>query len=412
VTAFDVGTLQAASILSRVGFLIVFLITMLRHPREAYFGLWAGSLACTLVASVMIVGNPAADPLPSAKGAIVFALDGASLVLSWAGLQLFHARPVRLAQAAALSLAPGLLYGLLWRQDAMEWATKAMLACMALNVGLCIAELVRAPAHARLWTQYIVLSGFVGYFSAFLLTIAVVHVSSENLASAESGVYALLVDQCCGVLIQVGYLAMVGERAQTTLGRLAETDALTGVANRYGLLAALRRRSGAAPAGAVVLVDVDRFKAINDTHGHENGDRVLVALAGRLRGVLRPEDVVARWGGEEFLVVLGPADAAAAVAVAERLRAAVAAEPFALDGGVIAVTASIGVSVVAVDETRIDAALARADAALYAAKNGGRNRVVLEPRPAAGGQPADPPPGLCGAVATVHAVAEARSGRA
>ncbi|MCF7049637.1 hypothetical protein L4L64_26930, partial [Klebsiella pneumoniae] len=95
----------------------------------------------------------------------------------------------------------------------------------------------------RLWTQYIVLLGFGGYLFVFLLTIGVIHFASERLASPEQGVYALLFDLWCGVFIQVGYLAMVNERAQLKLSRLAETDPLTGLANRRGLFAAMRRRA-------------------------------------------------------------------------------------------------------------------------------------------------------------------------
>ncbi|MEH3145465.1 MAG: GGDEF domain-containing protein [Methylobacterium frigidaeris] len=415
MSTLDFGTLQVASIISRVAFVFVFMVTLLRNPREIYFGVWAGALSCSLTASFMMVGDPPTIPLGAVRGAVVYTLYGASLATSWAGLRLFYDRAVAPAQVAALSLGPGLIYGVMLSQGLVEWGLKAVFASIALSTGLCIAEILRTPTRTRLWTQYIVLAGFIGYFAAFLLSIAIVHFAGDRFAAPENGAYSLLFDQWCGVFIQVGYLAMVSERAQLKLSRLAETDALTGLANRRGLFAALGRRAGMGGclSGATLLIDIDHFKSINDTHGHENGDRVLVGFAERLRGVVRTEDVVARWGGEEFLVVLGQADGVAAVATAERLRAAVAGRPFALDSGAIVVTTSIGVSVTAADEARIDAAVARADAALYAAKSGGRDRVVLTlpvpPRQDVGARRTDQPSGLRSAVESIQAAGRPRS---
>ncbi|MFF8799808.1 MULTISPECIES: GGDEF domain-containing protein [unclassified Methylobacterium] len=390
----DFSTLQVASISSRLAFIVVFLVTLSRHPSELYFGIWASALGCSLIASFIMLGDPSTIPLHPLKGAVVYALYGASLSASWIGLRLFYERPASVPPAIALALGPGILYGLsLQAGIATPWSLTTVFVLIAVSTGLCILEILKTPAQSRLWTQYIVLLGFLGYFSAFILSIAVIHFASEHLASPESGVYSLLFDQWCGVFIQVGYLAMVGERAHLRLSLLAETDPLTGLANRRGLRAAMSRRAAgrAGTAGcAVLLADIDRFKSINDTHGHEGGDAVLVGVAERLRSVMRKDDLIARWGGEEFLVVLDRTDDAQAVLVAERLRAAVAGQPILLGGTSIAVTASVGASVGTASEVQIDAAVARADAALYAAKNGGRNQVRLEPPPA-------PPPAAAGA---------------
>lgn len=156
---------------------------------------------------------------------------------------------------------------------------------------------------------------------------------------------------------------------------LAVTDQLTGLRNRrYALrhLESLLRTETA----AVLLLDIDRFKAINDTHGHNAGDAALREVAERLREHLRAADVVARWGGEEFLAVLTGAAAPDALQVAQRLREAVAAEPLRVDGLVIPITISIGVAV-APPETRAERLIAAADAALYRAKADGRDRAYL-----------------------------------
>ncbi|WP_229425009.1 GGDEF domain-containing protein [Massilia sp. Se16.2.3] len=133
-----------------------------------------------------------------------------------------------------------------------------------------------------------------------------------------------------------------------------------------------------------MVFDADHFKQINDRYGHPAGDRVLCDLAGALRETFRAVDTVARLGGEEFAVLLPSTGLAQALAIAERLRAAVATRLVLADGVEIAYTVSAGVAVLdavpvgaaASDARSIDALLKRADQALYHAKSGGRNRVA------------------------------------
>ncbi len=119
------------------------------------------------------------------------------------------------------------------------------------------------------------------------------------------------------------------------------------------------------------MFDVDRFKQINDTYGHQAGDRVLVALARTASGRLRGADVLARWGGEEFIILAPETDGAMALQVAEKLRSAIAQTPFDETGSV---TCSFGLAQYASGESA-EALIARADRALYGAKLKGRNRV-------------------------------------
>jgi len=172
--------------------------------------------------------------------------------------------------------------------------------------------------------------------------------------------------------------------------RLAVTDHLTGLYNRRYALAHLQRIAEAARASgrpfAVMVADVDRFKAVNDTWGHAAGDAVLVEIAARLRDNLRPGDMVARIGGEEFLIAMRDTDARAAEAAAERLRRIVSASAIGV-GGLrkdLAATISIGVAVGSPVEPRdeVPDLIDRADRALLAAKAEGRNQVSLD-RPAA-----------------------------
>jgi two-component system cell cycle response regulator len=157
---------------------------------------------------------------------------------------------------------------------------------------------------------------------------------------------------------------------------MAVTDPLTGLRNRRYVrrhLEALLRSDEV----AVMLLDIDRFKAINDNHGHAVGDVALKEVAQRLRQHLRAADVVARYGGEEFLAVLANAPAQHVMMVAERLREAVEAEPLVVNGGlVLPITLSIGVAVGGPLEP-VDSLIEAADRALYRAKQEGRNRAFL-----------------------------------
>lgn len=167
------------------------------------------------------------------------------------------------------------------------------------------------------------------------------------------------------------------QQANLALKRVATTDRLTGAHNRWSfeevILAHVERLHRYAEPLSLVLFDVDHFKRINDTHGHQVGDAVLVELSQRVRAQLRAVDALARWGGEEFAVLLPRSTLAQAEPVAEKLRQLIASQPFAQVGRV---TASFGVAAFLPQDT-LDAVLKRADGALYAAKAAGRNRVCV-----------------------------------
>ncbi|MCB1883264.1 MAG: PAS domain S-box protein [Geminicoccaceae bacterium] len=177
-------------------------------------------------------------------------------------------------------------------------------------------------------------------------------------------------------------------RTEADLRRLATVDALTGVFNRRHFVEQGRRLLDRAAADGrpttLLMLDVDHFKRVNDAHGHAVGDRVLVLVCERLLAVVRASDLVARLGGEEFAVLLPQTTFLEGQAIAERLRAAVAAIAFETTGGVVSPTVSIGVAQGGGEG--LDGLLRRADHALYAAKASGRNRVSLAREVAAQGQ--------------------------
>jgi two-component system, cell cycle response regulator len=163
---------------------------------------------------------------------------------------------------------------------------------------------------------------------------------------------------------------------------LALTDSLTGLYNRRYLMAHLDglmlRAADGAQGPAVLMLDIDFFKRVNDDHGHAAGDAVLREVAGRIARHVRGFDLVARYGGEEFVVVMPETQLAVAAMVAERLRSVIAAKPIALGEGEgeVAVTISVGIAVTREGGDSATAVLQRADKALYEAKGRGRNCVA------------------------------------
>jgi two-component system cell cycle response regulator len=164
---------------------------------------------------------------------------------------------------------------------------------------------------------------------------------------------------------------------------LAVTDALTGLHNRrymethLSTLAEQAENTGRPLS--LVVVDIDNFKSINDTYGHEAGDRVLRQFAARFRRNTRSIDLACRFGGEEFVIVMPDSGLEPARQMGERLRECIAAEPFQADGEIwITVTVSVGVATLDQPQGSLEALFRRADRALYVAKRSGRNRVVAD----------------------------------
>jgi two-component system cell cycle response regulator len=183
-------------------------------------------------------------------------------------------------------------------------------------------------------------------------------------------------------ILRFTYQDQVDEHYQKKLFESALRDGLTSTFNRRyfvdRLQAEIRFAVRHDKSLALLFADIDHFKKINDTFGHVAGDEVLATVARVMTAAIRAEDVLARWGGEEFSVICREIDLAGAEVLGERLRVAVEGHRFEHDGRVIPVTISVGAAV----ERKIDDAhafIAAADAAMYDAKRAGRNRVVMHP---------------------------------
>ena len=206
----------------------------------------------------------------------------------------------------------------------------------------------------------------------------------RDLLSAFIGEYGpndawVNLDLSIWFLLNFCMLMLTSFRASESLRLSALFDPLTGALNRRGLSSELRTHVEAAPVGkglAVIVMDLDHFKIINDVHGHETGDEVLQGFSDTVRACIRSDDLFARIGGEEFVVVLPDSTAESAQYMAERIRAEVAALEFAAHDSPVKVTVSAGVG--ASTEPQAFPALMRiADQALYEAKRLGRNQVQV-----------------------------------
>jgi diguanylate cyclase (GGDEF)-like protein len=357
----------------------------LRAGSRAGFGKWNLGLATYAFGWLLIAARPA---LPDAIGvALADALLLAGLCLQLGALLDFEGRhaPAWLYVAPPAALFAVLL-PLLDDYAALTAVASAAFAAALGALAVRTARLDRCGAGPVRWLMSgLLAAGAVGVAARAIDIAALPGATPQMFAGSTLHAASFLVLFAVTVTTSFGFVVLHRERAEEALRRLTLFDALTGVFARGALmeLAArehARARRAGTPCGFLML-DLDQFKRVNDDFGHQAGDRVLAEFAARVRGALRASDIVGRYGGEEFCVVLPATGLDKAREIAERIRAAVAATP--MGGLPRATTVSIGLTQCAGAEDRLDDAIARADRALYEAKRAGRNRVAdLEAAPA------------------------------
>lgn len=206
-------------------------------------------------------------------------------------------------------------------------------------------------------------------------------VSSGNLFSLAF--YGEFGAQIAPILLVAYIVTMFSADIRFGLNRarlMAETDVLTGLPNLRGFMIATERMFAQAKRynreSSILMIDSDNLKSVNDSHGHDAGNQLLRQLAAAIRAEVRNTDVPARYGGDEFIVFLSETPIKGALVVAERIRDTMAATPLEFDARQVLCTVSIGVAGYPDDGVTLDAIAARADRALYQAKQSGRNRVI------------------------------------
>ena len=379
----DFPTIAIIGLLLHIGLAAGFsliLLVMRGHPVPRLWAasLWAGALGTTLL------GLQGQMPeLLSIIGRNAFAVLGSVLLLCGVALHVGRRAPLR----PALVLAGAYMLGIAWF-SVVTPNLGIRLALYSLLVlvwkGWEIWLLLRhAPATIRRSCR---IAAAVFAFDALLYLVRallpVAPGAGGDILRAGLPINATYVGS---LIVMMGHtfalVLLIVERQMVDLRRQARRDGLTGLLNRTALMddggqqlaqCQLRRQ----PL-AVLLLDVDHFKRINDTHGHQAGDAVLHHMARTLQRNLRGRDsLLGRYGGEEFVLLLPATSLEQAQALAERLRVALEASPLDGDIGSIAVTTSIGVA--ADVNASLERLLARADMALYRAKAAGRNRVVCD----------------------------------
>lgn len=338
----------------------------------------------TLLQSVAWVLYALRDQVPDLLAMVV---GNALLSLSFArqiqGLRIFVGRPTSHLLIYAPVVATTLLEIVFtYPLPSMRWRTVTVSAVFCVQMCSAIFALLDVPAPRRR-SQLLTAAAFgllalvLGVRTAFegLRSETLVHVfAPAPMQTIVFGIAAVF-----PTVAMLGFVLMCSDRLHQELERQATVDSLTGISNRRTLGELAARAIAAAHrhqrALAVLLVDADHFKKINDVYGHEVGDEALQTIAATLQCALRGEDLFGRLGGEEFVVVMPDADESAARAGAERLRHAVEQVALVARHRRVPLHVSIGVAVIAAGDD-FASMLRRADQAMYAAKRGGRNRVI------------------------------------
>ena len=260
----------------------------------------------------------------------------------------------------------------------IDLVTEADLVAAMLYVSICgLLYSIRSPAvHLAFCALCTVLNAIAGYYEL-------------NYIDFDNVVFNRIIATV--VLYSVSFLLYRNSMSESVLKRLATTDPLTGAFNRRHFMELMLREQRRAErydaVYSVLMIDIDHFKRVNDTYGHQVGDQAIQAMSAACQKALRPTDLLARYGGEEFIITLTHTDQPGAAKVAERLREAVSEIELQTEQGILKFTISIGVSTF-FKRSLLEEIIGRADQALYQAKTSGRNRVCLAPAPDAQLSPA------------------------
>lgn len=261
------------------------------------------------------------------------------------------------------------------------------LAVVALAVTPPITGSLRFAARLTRW----IFAAIAFLHAARVVWFAIAGTPNSVMSPIPIQIVVSIAQSLLQIAATFSFLLMQNFRLNDELREQADLDSLTGMLNRRGLDIRARRLLARAQAMespmSIIILDIDHFKQINDTHGHPFGDLVLCWLSEKLPKLLRPNDLLGRYGGEEFVALLPEADLTIAHMVAERMRCSIAAEAPEFDGKAVRITLSLGVALAKDAGYELDACFAHADTGLYCAKNSGRNQVRYLPPSAAAATP-------------------------
>lgn len=383
--SFDIrSALLVGALLTTVVGGLMLLVTRGFPPAHRASMVWWVAGTLMLPASFVVLAGR--ELLPTPVGVVLSnALVAAGIAAYAIALEIFHSLPRRRARLWLLVLAT--VVASAWLGQVGADPSLRLAAVVAGLVGLlaCMGWNLLAP-RARGMARHILGSVIAVSVAILVYRAGLIFVDPINFARAfapgSMQVLTFAVGSVMPVVATFAFLLMCTERAQRELERAARVDFLTECYNRRAIeelgaqaIAAARRHG--MPL-AVLVIDIDHFKKINDELGHAAGDEALTGAVGRIRTTLRSEDHLGRLGGEEFLVLMPNTDAVAAVVAGERIRHDFSQRPLSLGAVERRVTLSIGAAVLAPADRRFSQLLQRADRAMYAAKNAGRDLVISD----------------------------------
>jgi diguanylate cyclase (GGDEF)-like protein len=369
----DLSTLRLCSMLASLAFGAMFLVLRLGRPDDRALGHWAaGAFSYALV----LVGFELAHGPPSiVAGALLHSLLAGSDILILTGIRAFDGRRSFARWMLLPLLGPGLVYGGLAWLDALGVAlgaeaprTVGTLALLLVKTGIAAMILRSGPTGAPHGRRIAALA-LLAYVPTYAIAIGA---DLLGLSAFQLGaMLPMLADQLLLAVLNISLLSLLVERAAATLQEVALRDPLTGTHNRAWL--DRHRADLSRPDTAVILIDIDHFKTINDTHGHAAGDHVLAEFAARTDAIIAGQGgALIRLGGDEFVAIIPDQTLAGAEKLADRLLAI----PATMATGLPGFTASFGVAMLRADNPDIGDAMARADRFLYRAKERGRGQVA------------------------------------
>jgi diguanylate cyclase (GGDEF)-like protein len=373
----DAASLRVAFAVVALTLFVLFYLVTYRRTRSAYSGWWCAAIAMFLVGSSAYLLNGTAHQVWANPLGNVLAVLGAASV--WSGARTLRAaapKPWQMAAGPAVVAVASALD----HPASNNWSGGPFfLALMSLMIGLSAVELWRLPrGYTRIQRALALAAGLValyycGRWAAFITDGPGGQVFRTFFGTAPTTLLTMMLL----VVASFSMAALSNEQVTRELRARAAHDGLTGLLNRTAFLdlaaAELRRLDRAGTPGSLILADLDHFKAVNDSYGHAAGDQSLRAFAAACTGAIRSTDLVGRYGGEEFVLLLPGAGKDQAQAIAGQISRSLRATQ--TPAGIRLPTVSYGIAPVAHGD--LDGAIAAADAALYEAKARGRDRAVL-----------------------------------
>ena len=354
----------------------VFLIVAWLQDRSIRALAWWG--AAYLIGGSSIALSSAPAPLVPVPPEILGALTFIACGMVWTGLRLFHGRrvlPLAIFSGALIWLVMSSIPGI----AESEGGRGILAALIVAAYTFFIARELGSERRKSVYSRTAAITVPILHATIFLLPIAIKTLMPQEIAQSWFEVFALeTMIYAIGTAFIV--LLIVKDRGIQIHRHAASTDFLTGVFNRRAFLEHARRLCAHeakrdAPV-TVLMMDLDRFKSINDRFGHHVGDEAIKLFAATIAAQMRTDDIIGRIGGEEFAAIV-PGDAEVAKKIAERVRAGFEKAGVLIAGNAIGATVSIGAACAPAAEGALDALLGRADLALYRAKSEGRNRVCM-----------------------------------